>query len=137
MAFAINASALHQVLLFAAFAQPCSAIMLTVLSGVFFADRCSRIVFDVVGRSAALRATHPPTRPLNPTFSPLTGRQVCDAAATQSRAYARLEHLCVEFGHRLAGSATFDRCAAWACEQMRRDGLENVRMEAVPTEVRA
>jgi hypothetical protein len=62
--------------------------------------------------------------------------QVCDAAAAQSRAYARLEHLCVEFGHRLAGSATFDRCAEWACAQMRDDGLENVRMEPVPTEVR-
>jgi carboxypeptidase Q len=52
--------------------------------------------------------------------------------ATGSRfAWERLAELGDTFGHRLSGSASLEAAIAWAAEQMKRDGLENVRLEPV------
>jgi carboxypeptidase Q len=54
------------------------------------------------------------------------------AEATGSRhAWDRLAELTDTFGPRLSGSENLERAIAWAAETMRRDGLENVRTEAV------
>jgi carboxypeptidase Q len=52
--------------------------------------------------------------------------------ATGSRfAWERLAELGDTFGHRLSGSASLEAAIAWAAEQMKRDGLENVRLDPV------
>ncbi|MEW5983350.1 MAG: M20/M25/M40 family metallo-hydrolase [Acidobacteriota bacterium] len=57
-------------------------------------------------------------------------RLIGEALAT-TRAWERLAYLTDTFGHRLAGSAALQATIAWAVEEMRRDGLENVRAERV------
>ena len=46
-------------------------------------------------------------------------------------AWQRLAVLTDSIGHRLSGSPALDRAIAWAVEEMRRDGLENVHTEKV------
>ncbi len=51
------------------------------------------------------------------------------AATADSAAYRRLGDLVDGFGNRLSGSANLEHALDWVLEQMRRDGLENVRGE--------
>ena len=54
------------------------------------------------------------------------------AEATSNRfAWERLTDLGDLFGHRLSGSDSLDSAIRWAADQMRKDGLENVRLEPV------
>ena len=46
-------------------------------------------------------------------------------------AYAKLEHLCINIGHRLSGSRGLEEAIDWAIEAMKKDGQENVRREKV------
>jgi carboxypeptidase Q len=46
-------------------------------------------------------------------------------------AWQRLAVLTDTIGHRLSGSAALDRAIAWAVDEMKRDGLENVHTESV------
>lgn len=52
-------------------------------------------------------------------------------AQLSSDAYDKLAFLCDRIGHRLSGSPRLDRAIEWAADQMRADGLENVRTEKV------
>jgi carboxypeptidase Q len=51
------------------------------------------------------------------------------AATGDSAAYRRLGELVDGFGNRLSGSANLEHALDWVLEQMRKDGLENVRGE--------
>src|SRR5262245_25997171 len=52
--------------------------------------------------------------------------------STASRfAWDRLAELGDTFGHRLSGSDSLEAAIQWAAEQMRKDGLENVRLDPV------
>src|SRR5690349_17803888 len=54
------------------------------------------------------------------------------AEAESSRfAWDRLAELSDTFGHRLSGSDALDAAIKWTADQMRRDGLENVRLDPV------
>lgn len=53
------------------------------------------------------------------------------AALSDSFAWQRLATLTDRFGHRLSGSDALERSIDWAMEEMRRDGLQNVRGEPV------
>jgi hypothetical protein len=57
-----------------------------------------------------------------------TANQLIDAALADSEGYAKLAYLCDQIGNRLSGSAGLDKAIAWAADQMRRDGLSNVRL---------
>jgi len=57
--------------------------------------------------------------------------RIIGAALTSDLAYRRLALLTDRIGHRLSGSENLRRAIAWALEEMRRDGLENVRAERV------
>lgn len=46
-------------------------------------------------------------------------------------AWRRLAELTDTFGHRLSGSASLEDAIRWTAEQMRKDGLENVRLDPV------
>ena len=54
------------------------------------------------------------------------------AEATSNRfAWERLAELGDLFGHRLSGSDSLDAAIRWVAEQMKRDGLEGMRLEPV------
>ncbi len=53
------------------------------------------------------------------------------AALRDSSAWSRLAELTDRFGHRLSGSESLERAIDWIVDQMRRDGLDNVRGEPV------
>ena len=59
-------------------------------------------------------------------------RRGCSAKRLASRhAWERLAELGDTFGHRLSGSQALEDAIDWAVEQMKKDGLENVRKEPV------
>ena len=58
-------------------------------------------------------------------------RRIVDESRASSFAWERLAELGDTFGNRLSGSENFDAAARWAADQMRRDGLENVRLDPV------
>ena len=58
-------------------------------------------------------------------------RRIVHAAGTGRAAWQRLAELTDSFGHRLSGSAALDAAIRWAAEEMKRDGLEHVRLEPV------
>lgn len=57
--------------------------------------------------------------------------RLIDAALADQAAYDRLTELVDGFGHRLSGSLALERAIDWILEEMRTDGLENVRGEPV------
>jgi carboxypeptidase Q len=81
------------------------------------------------GRPGALVASDTPG-PLERAFSDVAAR-ILRAAEAGTNAWSRLEVLCDEIGPRLSGSAALEKAIAWAQEEMKRDGLENVRAEPV------
>src|SRR5215471_10581693 len=52
-------------------------------------------------------------------------------ATASTFAWQRLAILTDTIGNRLSGTAALDRAIAWAVDEMKRDGLENVRTEKV------
>ena len=89
----------------------------------FVASLCLFVVFSSAGAPAAqsrwLDAYHEPAR------------RLIDESRASRFAWERLAELGDTFGHRLSGSENLDAAIKWAAEQMRRDGLENVRLEPV------
>ncbi len=60
----------------------------------------------------------------------IAGR-IIGAAIVDDTGWNRLAYLGDRIGHRLSGSAALDKAIAWAVEEMRRDGLDNVHTEKV------
>jgi carboxypeptidase Q len=58
-------------------------------------------------------------------------RRLIAEGTSSSFAWERLAELGDTFGNRLSGSENLDAAIKWAAEQMRRDGLENVRLDPV------
>lgn len=57
--------------------------------------------------------------------------QIIGTAMVDPTAYERLEYLSDQIGPRLSGSPQLEKAIQWAVEQMKADGLENVRAEPV------
>src|SRR5688500_8784658 len=57
--------------------------------------------------------------------------RIIDGALADSSGFRRLTVLTDRFGHRLSGSESLERALDWILEEMRRDGLHNVRGEPV------
>ncbi|HEX9582469.1 MAG TPA: M28 family metallopeptidase [Gemmatimonadales bacterium] len=57
--------------------------------------------------------------------------RIIDAALADSSAYRRLAELTDRFGPRFSGTDNLEHALDWILEEMRRDGLENVRAEPV------
>lgn len=60
-----------------------------------------------------------------------TADRIIAAATADSAAWNKLAELTDTFGSRLSGSPALERAIDWVLEQMRREGLENVRGEPV------
>ena len=58
-----------------------------------------------------------------------TADKIIAAAIADSGAYRRLAELTDRFGHRFSGSQSLEHAIDWVLEEMRRDGLANVRGE--------
>lgn len=52
--------------------------------------------------------------------------RLIDAALVDTGGMQKLTYLCDRIGNRLSGSPALNRAIAWAAEQMKKDGLENV-----------
>lgn len=57
--------------------------------------------------------------------------RIIAAATADSAAWKRIAELTERFGSRLSGSSALERAIDWSLEQMKSDGLENVRGEPV------
>ena len=60
-----------------------------------------------------------------------TADSIIRSATSDSAAYGRLGRMVDTFGHRLSGSASLEATIDWVLDQMKADGLENVRGEPV------
>ena len=58
-------------------------------------------------------------------------RRLIAEAESSGHAWKRLAELGDTFGHRLSGSDSLDAAITWAAAEMKKDGLENVRLEPV------
>src|SRR5918993_4774019 len=56
-------------------------------------------------------------------------QRLIDASMGSTAAWERLAELCDTFGGRLTGSRNLELACEWAAETMRKDGLENVRLQ--------
>jgi len=63
-------------------------------------------------------------------YAPVAERIIA-AATADSAAFDRLAYLCDTFGHRFSGTDNLERAIDWILEEMRADGLENVRGQPV------
>jgi carboxypeptidase Q len=68
--------------------------------------------------------------PLQRQFAPVAERLIA-AATADSAAWNRLAELTDTYGHRFSGSASLEQAIDWVMEQMKADGLQNVRGEPV------
>ncbi len=58
-------------------------------------------------------------------------RRIVTATLEGNDAYNKLEHLCVNIGHRLSGSAGLEKAIDWAVAAMKKDGQQNAHRERV------
>lgn len=57
--------------------------------------------------------------------------RIIGTALTEDTGWNRLAYLCDRVGHRLSGSRQLDAAIAWAVDEMKKDGFENVHTEKV------
>src|SRR5436190_1366900 len=69
-------------------------------------------------------------RPLDVEYRDVAGRLI-GAAMSDTKGYEKLGYLTTRIGNRLSGSTGLERAVAWAFDQMKADGLENVRLQPV------
>ena len=63
-------------------------------------------------------------------YAPAAAR-IQEAVRAGHDGYAKLQELCDDIGHRMAGSRQLEDATHWAADRMRLDGQENVRLEPV------
>ena len=78
------------------------------------------LAVPVVGRAQSLAATYHPI-----------ADSIINAALRDSSAWNRLAEMTDKFGNRLSGSEALEHTLDWVLDQMRHDGLQNVRGEPV------
>lgn len=76
-------------------------------------------------------AAQEPASPIVATYRPVAERLIDAALADSDHVYDRLAALTDGFGNRLSGSPALEHAIDWILDQMRRDGLDNVRGEPV------
>ena len=101
------------------------SLALLVALGIAVGARAQSAPADAERESAraALRAAAA-------SYKPIADRIIA-AALAQDEAYAKLEQLCDDVGHRLSGSPGLERAIEWALATMKADGHENVRAQPV------
>jgi Iap family predicted aminopeptidase len=80
--------------------------------------------------AAAVTIASAQAQPLDAVYRDRAARLIA-ASMSDTGAYEKLAYLTTEIGNRLSGSAGLERAVAWAAEQMKADGLDNVRTQPV------
>lgn len=93
------------------------------------AMHCSRIL-RLAAVACVLPLTPATAQTIASRYRPIAD-SIIATALRDSAAWNRLAELTDRFGHRLSGSDALERAIDWMMEQMRRDGLQNVRGEPV------
>ena len=91
--------------------------------------KCALAV-SVALAAAVAAASAQATPPLDVAYREVAGRLI-GAAMVDTGGYDRLAYLTTRIGNRLSGSSALDRAVAWVAEQMKADGLVNVRTQPV------
>ncbi len=89
-----------------------------------------RLFALALGMSSMAAPVCAQTSSIETTYRDVANRLI-DAALSDSAAYASLAVLVDRFGHRLSGSASLEQAIDWILDEMRKDGLDNVRGEEV------
>jgi len=76
------------------------------------------------------QASEPANHPIADRYRVAADR-IMTATMAGNDAFAKMQQLCDDIGHRLSGSPQLERAVVWAAEAMRSDGQENVRLEPV------
>src|SRR5690349_23951386 len=82
------------------------------------------ILIAVVTSGAAQRKT------LDADYREVAGK-LLGAALVDQGGWEKLSYLTTRIGNRLSGSANLERAVQWASQQMKADGLENVKLQPV------
>ena len=82
------------------------------------------ILFAAVTSGAAQRKT------LDAEYREVAGK-LLGAALVDQGGWDKLSYLTTRIGNRLSGSANLERAVQWASQQMKTDGLENVKLQPV------
>src|SRR5262249_16080919 len=88
------------------------------------------LLFLGTGGFSRLELSAQPPASLDAQYRDAAGRLI-GAAMVDRDAYDKLNYLTTQIGNRLSGSPGLERAVAWAAEQMKADGLENVRLQPV------
>lgn len=80
--------------------------------------------------AVSLPAQSPADSAMIARYRPVAGR-IIEMATRDSAAWQRLALLVDTFGHRLSGSPSLEQAIDWMLQQMKQDGLEQVRGEPV------
>jgi carboxypeptidase Q len=105
------------------------ALSLLLLGSAFVADPGVRAADDRHAGPLTARTTPPDLQWLEP-YRESASRLIGEALSTRF-AWERLALLGDTFGHRLSGSESLEAAIRWAAGEMKKDGLENVRLEPV------
>jgi len=89
----------------------------------------------LAGTPASSQSSRPKTAPPGPAwlgaYRPVAERILATTRETGAFAWDRLAFMTDTFGPRLSGSPNLDATLRWAEAEMKKDGLENVRLEPV------
>lgn len=112
------------------------SLILTVLLLFFLAAPVFQFVGDGPIIQTTLAQASPTPTPLPPPTVNINDYRVpagriIGAALTNPKAFQRLGFLTDNIGHRLSGTQSLDRAIQWALAEMKKDGLDNVRLEKV------
>ena len=87
---------------------------------------CAAAVFGLLGAQAQAQSTSGWINAYRDTAA-----RLIKAATADDFAWQRLAELTDTYGNRLSGTENLGRAIAWAAETMKKDGLDNVRIEKV------
>ncbi|HKY21797.1 MAG TPA: M20/M25/M40 family metallo-hydrolase [Vicinamibacterales bacterium] len=82
------------------------------------------------GLFLSVRSSAQAVPPLDDEYREAAGRLI-GAAMVDMAGWEKLTYLTTTVGHRLSGTPALDRAVEWVAQQMRSDGLENVRTQPV------
>lgn len=88
------------------------------------------LLLFVVGLTSHSKSTEIDSAYIYKTYAAI-GKKIIEKAMSDSSAWERLAYFCDTFGPRFSGSENLNNSLIWAEQEMKKDGLENVKLEEV------
>lgn len=92
------------------------------------------LLFAILSAGATYPEKHPPLADHSGQIAAQykdVARKIVQSVMAGNDAYAKLEALCLDVGHRLSGSRALEHAVHWAADTMKSNGQERVRLEKV------